>query len=91
MNRVAGQARPSRLTINLIAAAGCWAPVDFAGPQPARQHRLVAEHLQRQVAAVVVVGVEGAKLLRPCSGASDAPMSSTSSAGDFSWLDEVCS
>jgi transposase len=32
--------------------------VDLAGPQVARQHRLAAEHVQRQVAVVVVVGVE---------------------------------
>jgi len=33
-------------------------PVDAGGPQQAGEHRLAAEHIQRQVAVVIVVAVE---------------------------------
>ena len=58
MKRVSGQARRSRVTNSLTTAAACLAPSIWLGLRVARQHRLAAEHVQRQVAVVVVVGVE---------------------------------
>ena len=43
-------------------------PVDLAVSQVAHQHRLAAEHVQRQVAVMVVVGVEFAALLIAVQG-----------------------
>jgi hypothetical protein len=37
--------------------------VELAAPQHVHQQRLAAEHVQRQVAVVVAMGVEGAQLL----------------------------
>src|SRR3982751_5248278 len=45
--------------------------VDPTAPEHARQHRLAAEHIQRQVAVVVVVGMELGTLWLPCSGTSE--------------------
>ena len=41
----------------------CLAPSILLKPQVTRQHRLPAEHVQRQVAVGVIVGVEGTEFL----------------------------
>ena len=64
MKRVVGQTWRSRVTSSLISAAACLAPSILLGRKHARQHRLAAEHVQRQVAVMVVVGVELRQLLR---------------------------
>ena len=63
MIRASGQAWRSRVHQQLDHGRGVLGPVDAAAPEHARQHRLAAEHVQRQVAVVVVVGVELAALL----------------------------
>ena len=56
-----GPAQP--LHQQLDHGRGVLGPVDATAPQHARQHRLAAEHVQRQVAVVVIVGVELGTLL----------------------------
>ena len=63
MMRTSGQARRSRCTSSLITAAAFLAPSMRLRRKHAREHRLAAEHVQRQVAVVVVVGVELGTLL----------------------------
>ena len=59
-----GQARRSRCTQQLDHGRSVLRAVDATAPEHARQHRLAAEDVQRQVAVMVVVGVElGALLL----------------------------
>ena len=63
MIRVLGHAWRSRITSSLITRRSMLGAVDRRWAQHARQHGLAAEHVQRQVAVVVVVGVELAALL----------------------------
>ena len=63
MIRLSGQAWRSRCTSRLDHRRRVLRAVDPTAPEHARQHRLTAEHIQRQVAVVVVVGMELGTLL----------------------------
>jgi hypothetical protein len=67
---------------------GVLGTVDPATAQDAGQHGLAREHIQGQVAVVVVVGVKelGVSAAGRARGMSEASMSSTSSSGQVAWL-----